>query len=153
MISAILPSINENESPIFWDNVQLLKLSCELILVDGGSQDGTYDRFRSKGVCVYLYPGATRPQLYSYGLQRAKGDWIWLIHPQTRVTPKALLEIEKLKAEQTWGAFQSKRFKISSLFGKVSPEQCIFFSRDMISQFKSGGSPFVHKPLILPIAL
>lgn len=133
-------------NPIFWDNVQLLQQRCDLIIAEGGSQDGTWERYRSiGGVKVYFFAGARGDQLFQKAIEHANGDWIWLVHPNTRVTEEAIRALENLTPKENWGAFKSKQFRMRNVFGWVAPEQCIFMAHD--AKFKG------RKPLILPIRL
>jgi hypothetical protein len=146
VITAILPSFNEINNPIFWENVQLLQRRCDLIISEGGSQDGTWEKFRAiGGVKVYFFAGARGDQLFQKAIEHAHGDWIWLVHPNTRVTEEAIRALEALPPGKIWGAFKSKQFRMRNVFGWIAPEQCIFFSQD--TSFKG------RKPVILPVRL
>jgi hypothetical protein len=145
VITAILPSFNEMNNPIFWDNVQLLHSTCDLIVSEGGSQDGTWEKYIGTGVKVYFFAGARGDQLFQRAIEHAGGDWIWLVHPKTRITREAIEMLDRQTPKETWGAFKSKQFRMRNIFGWVAPEQCLFFTPD--AKFKGS------KPLILPVRL
>ena len=156
MITAILSSFNEHDNPIFWANIELLRGACELIIVDGGSQDGTFARFRGMGVCVHLAPGASRAQRYNLGMDQAHGDWIILVHSRSLMSLDTLQQLEREVPQRVWGGFTHSfdqdhpMLKFTSWYsnqvrGALASifylDHCLFFSRDLLSDARF---PDVH---------
>ena len=105
MISAILTSFNELSNSIFWDNYSRLRERTQLIVVDGGSQDGTLGRLRDLGADVHVLAGSPRARRYNRGLRQARGEIVLLVHPRTLVGLEALEALRALEGRTVWGAF------------------------------------------------
>lgn len=56
----------------------------EVIVVDGGSRDGTRDRAAAAGARVVVAPPGRGPQQIE-GARQARGDWIVFLHADTRL--------------------------------------------------------------------
>ncbi len=92
-ISIIIPTYNEAEGIEKLVN-QLMESSNEtvidLIVSDGGSEDGTIEKAASAGATALLSPRKGRAAQMNYGASLAKGDVLYFIHadsfpPQTFV--------------------------------------------------------------------
>lgn len=109
VISAILTSHNEMRNSVFWRNVELLRAQTELLIVDGGSQDGTWERFRHLGLYVFVKPGSSRAERINFGLQQTRGDWRVIVNPKREASREDLLALEHL-TEPGWGEMASGLF-------------------------------------------
>ena len=91
-ISVIIPVLNEEKSiAATLAELQRLKPD-ELILVDGGSSDGTREVCQRFG--VELYPSrAGRAAQMNFGAQRSTGDVLLFLHADTRLPPSAFNDI------------------------------------------------------------
>ena len=58
----------------------------EVVVVDGGSGDGTAERARAGGARVIAAPRGRGGQLAA-GVAAARGDWLLLLHADTRLAP------------------------------------------------------------------
>jgi rSAM/selenodomain-associated transferase 2 len=58
----------------------------EVILVDGGSRDGSPDLARARGAVVVLTPPSRGGQLAA-GARRARGEWLLFLHTDTELEP------------------------------------------------------------------
>jgi rSAM/selenodomain-associated transferase 2 len=93
MISVIIPTLNEASNlpgvlaALDGDGVER-----EIIVVDGGSTDGTWDIARRQGVRVIeTVPG--RGNQLRAGAEAATGDVLWFLHADCRVASGALAAI------------------------------------------------------------
>jgi rSAM/selenodomain-associated transferase 2 len=77
----------------------------ELILVDGGSRDGTPERARPL-VDRVLSSRAGRARQMNQGAREATGEWLWFLHADTRLgaSPEAYLRA-MLHSRRDWGRF------------------------------------------------
>lgn len=92
-LSIIVPVLNEHEQlPAFVANIRSqCNVSFELIISDGGSIDGSLDWVRENTDIVLVTGGTGRGRQLNQGLTRARGDWLLLLHVDSRFTdPHAL---------------------------------------------------------------
>jgi rSAM/selenodomain-associated transferase 2 len=94
MISVIIPALNEAGSiagtlrAIFG-----LDPGLEVIVADGGSEDGTVRLASSQGARVVL-SGRGRGLQLGKGAEQARGDTLWFVHADTLPHPGALADIQ-----------------------------------------------------------
>ncbi len=90
----IVPTLNEEAHIAATLNaLQQLSANKEILVVDGGSTDGTIRLARSQGVTVLEAPQGRGPQMHAGALQAA-GDVLWFVHADTIPPRGALKEIE-----------------------------------------------------------
>jgi rSAM/selenodomain-associated transferase 2 len=94
MISVIIPVLNEADSiagtlRAIFD----LDPSLDVIVIDGGSEDGTVRAASSEGARVILSSRGRGLQL-GKGAELARGDTLWFVHADTLPHPGALADIE-----------------------------------------------------------
>lgn len=144
-ISIIIPALNEA------DNIAALAqnlagTSCEVIVVDGGSEDMTITLARQVGFTVVTSPpGRARQQ--NTGARRAKGKIVLFLHADTRLPrgfEKSVMEVMQ-RRENIAGAFSlaieqptpSMRFIAACanlrahFFGLPYGDQVLFLRRDV----------------------
>jgi len=107
LLSVIIPARDEVEAlPRLLEDLEALRaLGVELILVDGGSQDGTVQRALS-GVDQVLVSEPGRACQMNAGAKQAHGGYLWFLHADTRVPPmvwQRLLDV--LGEKPVWGRF------------------------------------------------
>ena len=106
--SIIIPVLNEAEQlPDFLADLQNLRdKGCELILVDGGSEDASCQQAEGK-VDQLLISESGRARQMNLGAQAAQGEWLFFLHADTRLTPAALQRLLQLTEEKQhgWGRF------------------------------------------------
>jgi rSAM/selenodomain-associated transferase 2 len=91
-ISVIIPVLNE-EKTIAATLLMLRRMKPdEMILVDGGSSDGTQEICRKFGVELYPSPCGRGRQM-NFGAQRGTGDVLLFLHADTRLPPCAFDDI------------------------------------------------------------
>jgi rSAM/selenodomain-associated transferase 2 len=163
-ISVIVPVLNEEKSIAeTLQTLQQLKPD-ELIVVDGGSTDGTREICQRLGVELYLSrPGRARQM--NFGAQRATGDVLLFLHADTRLPPSAFDDIRTALQDRKvlGGRFDIQLdnprpllkligFMISlrSRLSKVGTgDQAIFVRREIFREL--GGYPDI--PLMEDVAL
>ncbi len=105
MISIITPVLNEKDNvKPFFDHVDNLKGNFELILVDGGSYDGTLEEMdRLKGGFHHplsiLSTAQGRARQMNKGAEPAKGEILLFLHVDSQIEEDSLMVIEKRIAD------------------------------------------------------
>lgn len=165
LLSVIIPARDEVEV-LPWlleDLAPLRAAGVELILVDGGSRDGTSQRAAS-AVDRILASAPGRALQMNAGALAASGRYLWFLHADTRVPPLArrrLLEV--LNEQPAWGRFDVRLSGAgpslrligwminlrSRLSGVASGDQGIFVSRALFEE--QGG--YAELPLMEDLEL
>ncbi len=164
-ISLIIPVLNEAREigsllP-HWQELQ--RSGAELIVVDGGSTDGTAALLRREGFTV-LQAARGRASQMNAGAARSAGALLIFLHADTRLPDGALALVRQaLSAGPGWGRFDVElsgggpmlRLVAASmnlrsrLSGIATGDQAIFMSRECFDQV--GGFP--DQPLMEDIEL
>ncbi|HEY8153218.1 MAG TPA: TIGR04283 family arsenosugar biosynthesis glycosyltransferase [Myxococcota bacterium] len=82
-LTVVIPALDEAE-PIAGAVASAGAAGCEIIVVDGGSRDGTQERAAAAGARVVVSPPGRARQLAA-GARFAKGDTILFLHADTRL--------------------------------------------------------------------
>ncbi|MDR3719281.1 MAG: TIGR04283 family arsenosugar biosynthesis glycosyltransferase [Bryobacteraceae bacterium] len=94
MISVIIPALNERFGiAATLQAIFALDPDLEVLVVDGGSQDGTPDAAAHTGAHV-LQSAPGRGVQLAKGASEARGDVLWFVHADTLPHPRALNDIE-----------------------------------------------------------
>lgn len=148
-VSVIIPAWNEAENlkeliPILIENRG--DVVSEIILVDGGSTDGTAQVAESLGVKVFYSYQKSRAVQLNLGASKASGDVLFFVHADTRpvITYAEDLQIAVKKGFQA-GCFRYKfdsdgfLLKVNSWFTRFNGvfsgggDQTLFISRDFFN--------------------
>ncbi len=120
-ISIIIPVYNEAEH--IAETVKHLKAANpggEVLVVDGGSNDGTCALAAAEGATVHVSPVKGRAGQMNHGVKHSNGDVLYFVHADTRpprTFPKVIAEA--IKADYDHGSFRT-RFASGSLILKVN---------------------------------
>lgn len=166
MLSIIVPTLNEAEglADSLTALLPLRQRGAEVIVVDGGSADGTRERARPLADRVILAPRGRAAQMNA-GAQHAQGEVLLFLHADTRLPDGAdrLLMDGLADGGCAWGRFDVRiegRHPLlrviagamnlrSRLTGLATGDQAIFARREVFAAV--GGYPDI--PLMEDIAL
>ncbi len=165
-LSVILPVLNEAEGirAVLRPLQSLRALGHEVILVDGGSTDGSPE-LATGLVDLVLRTSPGRAAQMRAGAERARGDWFWFLHGDTRVSPAGVAALLRVLEDPAtcWGRFDVRLSgrawplrvieRLINLRSRVSGiatgDQALFLRRDLYEQV--GGWPSL--PLMEDVAL
>ena len=99
-LSAVI--LTKNVAPIIGRCLESVRWMDEVILVDGGSTDGTVEAAWAAGAKVIHQPTADNfGELRNCGTDAAAGDWVLQLDADEVVTPEFRAALEQLPAEPT----------------------------------------------------
>lgn len=144
-LSVIIPARNEAQTlPLLLEDLAPLRAAgAQLIVVDGGSRDGTC-RLAAPRVDRLLETGPGRARQMNAGAALARGEYLWFVHADTRVAGASIqCLLEALAERPLWGRFdvrlsgQGMALRLigtlinlrSRLTGVASGDQGIFIER------------------------
>ena len=144
------------------DAAQCAGPAIELIVVDGGSSDDSVAVAERAGARVVRHSRGRGQQLDA-GIRAATGDWLWLLHADSRISAAVLADIGSLGGRApAWGRFdvalaQSPLLRLvaaamnwrSAITGICTGDQGIFIHRELLAA--AGGVP--RQPLMEDIEL
>lgn len=162
-LSIVVPTLNEaTVLPSLLYRLQKWRPGCEIIVVDGGSQDGTLDCIAGLADLAVQSCAGRGPQMNA-GAERARGEIFWFLHADTHPADDAPEQIARVIEQRGWGRFDVRlsgrgaMLRIverlmnlrSCLTGIATGDQALFVRRDWFE--KAGGYPDI--PLMEDIAL
>ena len=165
LLSVVIPVRNEAQAlPGLLDDLADLRATgVELILVDGGSGDGTCELALGR-VDQLLRTAPGRALQMNAGAAVACGEYLWFVHADTRVSVESLESLQgALKERPLWGRFDVRlsgpglAFRVigaminlrSRLSGIASGDQGIFVARQ---HFEAMGG-YAQMPLMEDLQL
>ncbi|MDZ4337917.1 MAG: TIGR04283 family arsenosugar biosynthesis glycosyltransferase [Pseudomonas sp.] len=165
LLSVVIPVRNEAQAlpGLLDDLTDLRAIGAELILVDGGSSDGTCGLALGR-VDQLLRTAPGRALQMNAGAAVACGEYLWFVHADTRVSVESLESLQgALKERPLWGRFDVRlsgpglAFRVigaminlrSRLSGIASGDQGIFVARQ---HFEAMGG-YAQMPLMEDLQL
>lgn len=158
-VSIIVPMLNEASGlPDLCEHlVPVARAGAEVILVDGGSRDGSLAIARAAGFRV-LESAAGRARQMNAGAVQSSGDALLFLHADTRLPEGALIAVTQALRQRPWGRFdvriagkpQTLRLVAalmnwrSRLTGIATGDQALFMTRQAYAAV--GGFP--EQPLM-----
>jgi glycosyltransferase involved in cell wall biosynthesis len=94
LLSAIVISKNDEEK--IKECLESLGFAGEIIVIDNGSSDKSFDIARKFTDKVYSLPKVGFSELRNEGLNKASGKWVLYVDTDERVTPGLRQELEKI---------------------------------------------------------
>jgi rSAM/selenodomain-associated transferase 2 len=150
-LSIIVPILNEeSQMPDLLAHLQdFQRQHCEIILVDGGSQDQSAKIATEHGLSV-LASGRGRALQMNFGATHAQADILLFLHADTRLPKNAIKQITAALAQNQWGRFDvdisgtAWMFMViawfmnqrSRLTGIATGDQAIFIRRDVFESIQ-----------------
>lgn len=107
LLSVIIPVRNEAQAlPLLLQDLRGLRAAgAEVIVVDGGSDDATCDIAKPL-VDQLLVSEPGRARQMNAGAASARGDYLWFVHADTRVSAGAIKQLlDTLLEQPQWGRF------------------------------------------------
>lgn len=165
LLSVVIPVRNEAKAlPGLLDDLTDLRATgAELILVDGGSSDGTCELALGR-VDQLLRTAPSRALQMNAGAAVACGEYLWFLHADTRISTESLTSLQQaLSQRPLWGRFDVRlsgpglAFRVigaminlrSRLSGIASGDQGVFVARQ---HFEAMGG-YAQMPLMEDLQL
>ncbi|PKM23747.1 MAG: glycosyl transferase [Gammaproteobacteria bacterium HGW-Gammaproteobacteria-13] len=107
LLSVVIPVRNEAQAlpGLLDDLTDLRAIGAELILVDGGSSDGTCELALGR-VDQLLRTAPGRALQMNAGAAVACGEYLWFVHADTRISTESLTSLQQaLSQRPLWGRF------------------------------------------------
>ena len=105
-IAVIVPLYNERKTiDRLKRELSALKGSCELILVDGGSTDGTWEELRKGKGWKLLRSEKGRARQMNLGAEKTSADVLFFLHSDSELPPDVPGEIRRVLARTSAGCF------------------------------------------------
>jgi rSAM/selenodomain-associated transferase 2 len=163
-LSIIVPVYNEAEhTEKLIRRLRLLNdgLVADIIIVDGGSTDGTAEKLSQQFNVIQSQKG--RANQMNAGAKLATGTWLMFVHADTEVAPSHIEAAVSQGAMHKWGRFDVKlsgskfSFRVietfinlrSKLTGVATGDQCIFVRKAVFDELDG----FTNIPLMEDVDL
>lgn len=149
-ISIIFSVFNELRQNLLEESLNNLSKipDVEIIIVDGGSTDGTLDLIEKYPIRCIHSKSSSRAERLNIGIEQASNDLILLHHPRSLLDTKGIQYLQKNIKDIRWGGFYHSFIESHPILtftswysnevrGKLRSiiylDHCIFFKRSLIS--------------------
>lgn len=109
LVSIVVPALNEREAlPLCLSLLRDQEPPCEILVVDGGSTDGTVDAARAIPDVKLVQAPRGRASQMNDGARLARGDILWFLHADSRPAPGSVTAIRDIlrDSQVAAGAFR-----------------------------------------------
>ncbi len=106
-LTVVIPALNEAHQ--IDECVRHVGWADEIIVVDGGSSDGTVDLARAAGATVLDGPGVSIASQRNIAIERARNTWVLALDADERVTDDLRLEIAEVVRAPAHTAYRVRR--------------------------------------------
>lgn len=149
-VSIVVPVLNEaDQLTALMNRLRLLQdRVSEIIVVDGGSDDGSLEKLANEFTVIQAPKG--RAQQMNAGAAQATSTWIVFLHADTQLTPAHISEMVGSASAFQWGRFNVKldarglayrviewfinqRSRLSSI---ATGDQCIFVRKRFFDEME-----------------
>lgn len=155
-LGVVIPTLDEaGHLPGLLDDLRRLRVPKRVVVVDGGSVDGTTDLARDAGARVLCSPPGRGLQLQT-GVQALRAPWLLLLHADSRLPPESCRVLEDWLAQAdpeqvgyfrfcidapglAWRALEQGQRLRESLLGLVFGDQGLLVHRSRL--LEAGGIP------------
>lgn len=114
-VSVIILTLNEQEN--ICECLESVSWADEKIVIDAGSVDKTAAIARRFSALVFTNKFLDFSRQRNFGLSKAKGDWVFYLDADERVSPKLVLEIKEKIKSADFTSYKIPRLNI--FFGKL----------------------------------
>lgn len=98
VLAVVIPALNEAEYlPELLDDLGRLRIPAEVVVVDGGSTDGTFDVAAAGGARI-VSSGPGRAGQMRAGADATSAPWLFFIHADCRISESSLRTLEEFIA-------------------------------------------------------
>jgi rSAM/selenodomain-associated transferase 2 len=122
IVSIIIPTLNE--AHVIVPTLTAIEASMtphEVIVVDGGSSDGTAELAKKRSDCVTCTSACNRGTQMNEGRKLARGDVLLFLHADTLIAPVALGKIvAALRPREVVGGAFARRYASPSTFLRIT---------------------------------
>jgi len=109
MISVIIPVLNEEKAlPATLNRLFSLHGNFEVLVIDGGSQDGTVALIEADERLHLYHCRAGRACQMNMGARLARGDWLLFLHADTLLPADALSDLQDLPRNIQAGGYRHR---------------------------------------------
>jgi rSAM/selenodomain-associated transferase 2 len=108
MLSIVIPVFNEEQSlGLTLDRILAQPGNYEIIVVDGGSKDGTLSILETRPSVRLISAAKGRGSQMNAGAHQARGEWLLFLHADTLIESRTIAALEELgsRAELQAGCF------------------------------------------------
>ncbi len=106
-VSAVILALNEKS--MIAAAVRSCAFADEVLVVDGGSTDGTQDIARDAGARIKERPFDDFARQRTFALAEALGEWVFFVDADERVTPALADEVRRAVAAGRYAGFKTPR--------------------------------------------
>jgi glycosyltransferase involved in cell wall biosynthesis len=106
-VSLVFPILNDARHGYLERNLSELATlpQTEMICIDGGSDDDSHMLAERHGARYIVIERSNRAQRINRGIEAARGDWVVLVHPRSRLSATCINELLDHAPLGSWGAW------------------------------------------------